>query len=305
MSIPFIALFYYQLMDTRQLEYFTAVAAELNVTEASHRLFVAQSTVSAGLRSLERELGVRLFERTTKSVRLTDAGEELLPRAQQILDQVEALRVLAGQADGGLRGRLRLGIFSGLEQIGNLPAVLRDLRLRFPGIEVSLTASASGSLGLSDDLSHGRLDAAFVAVPPSPELDAVELLSADYVAVLPSEHRLANQPAVSLAELAGEPWVEVPAGYGNRIQLEAALTRLGLSRQIVAEVPGLPAVAGYVAAGLGVAVIPKVVPFSGCTVRPLSDELPAWRLQIATRTGSARRPVLQALIQLFGEHNDT
>ncbi len=290
-------------MDTRLLEYFTAVAAELNVTEAANRLFVAQSTVSAGLRSLERELGVQLFARTTKSVRLTEAGEHLLPRAQEILDQVEALRVLAGQADGGLRGRLRLGIFVGLEQVGHLPSVLRDLRTRFPGVEVSLTASSSGSLGLSEDLNHGRLDAAFVAVPPPPELDTVELLSADYVAVLPPDHRLTARQSVSLADLAGEPWVEVPAGYGNRIQVEAALTSLGLGRQIAAEVPGLPAVPGYVAAGLGVAVIPKVVDFEGCAVRPLSEELPAWRLQIATRKGSSRRPVLQALVQLFGEHN--
>lgn len=290
-------------MDTRLLEYFTAVAAELNVTEAAHRLFVAQSTVSAGLRSLERELGVQLFERTTKSVRLTDVGDALLPCAQEILDQVEALRVLAGQSDGGLRGRLRLGIFVGLEQVGHLPSVLRELRARFPEVEVSLTASSSGSLGLSEDLSHGRLDAAFVALPPPPELNAVELLSADYVAVLPPDHRLAARQSVSLADLAGEPWVEVPTGYGNRIQLEAALTSLGLSRQIAAEVPGLPAVAGYVAAGLGVAVIPKVVDFEGCTVRPLTEELPAWRLQIATRKGSSRRPVLQALVQLFGEHN--
>jgi Transcriptional regulator len=290
-------------MDTRQLEYFTTIAAELNVTEAAHRLFVAQSTVSAGLRSLERGLGVQLFERTTKSVRLTDAGAELLPHAQEILDQVESLRMLAGQADGGLRGRLQLGIFVGLEQIGHLPAVLRELRDRFPGVEVSLAASGSGSLGLSEDLSHGRLDAAFVAVPPPPDLDAVELLRADYVAALPPGHRLSAQPAVSLADLAGEPWVEVPAGYGNRIQLEAALTSRGLSRRIVAEVPGLPAAAGYVAAGLGVAVIPKVVDFDGCAVRPLTEKLPAWRLHIATRKGSSRRPVLQALVQLFGEHN--
>lgn len=290
-------------MDTRLLEYFTTVAAELNVTEAGHRLFVAQSTVSAGLRSLERELGVQLFERTTKSVRLTDAGEALLPQAQEILDRIEAFRFLAGQSDGGLRGRLRLGIFSGLEQIGNLPAVLQELRQRFPGVEVSLSTSPSGSLGLSDDLSHGRLDAAFVAVPPPPEFDAVELLTAGYVALLPPGHRLADQSSVSLAELAAEPWVDVPAGYGNRIQLDAALAHAGLTRQIAAEVPGLPAVAGYVAGGLGVAVIPQVGDTTGCLVRPVTDELPTWRLLIATRRGSGRRPVLQALIRLFGEHN--
>jgi DNA-binding transcriptional LysR family regulator len=147
------------------------------------------------------------------------------------------------------------------------------------------------------------LDAAFVAVPPPPEFDAVELLTAGYVALLPPGHRLADRPSVSLVELAAEPWVDVPAGYGNRIQLDAALAHAGLTRQIAAEVPGLPAVAGYVAGGLGVAVIPQVVDATGCLVRPVTDELPTWRLLIATRRGSGRRPVLQALIRLFGEHN--
>src|SRR4051794_8617898 len=143
-------------METRLLEYFVAVASELSVTEAARRLYAAQSTVSAGLRSLEAELGVQLLRRTTQTVQLTTAGEELLANTQQIIDAVERLRVLASETASGQRGRLTLGTFTGQDLVHDLPAALRVFRTTYPHVDLRLVLSERGSTGFAEDLVRGR-----------------------------------------------------------------------------------------------------------------------------------------------------
>ncbi|MDO9395153.1 MAG: LysR family transcriptional regulator [Herbiconiux sp.] len=287
-------------METRLLEYFVNVADEQNVTRASERLFVAQSTVSAGLRSLERDLGVRLFERTTKTVQLLPAGEALLPLARSLLDDVEGLRAVAGQSATGLRGRVRIGTFAGL-QLLDLPRVLGRFRREHPLVDVQLVASASGSTGLVDDLARGRLDLAFSALPTPPDLDAWPVARYPFVVLVPAGHRFAEAGRpVALAELAGEDWIDLLPGYGNRVLLDAALADRGLARHVAAELAELPSVALYVAAGLGVAVIPEVEGIEGvegCVVLLLRDPLGPWVVSLAVRHGATRRPHLRALIE--------
>lgn len=285
-------------METRLLEYFVTVADELSVTRAAERLFVAQSTVSAGLRSLEGELGVTLFERTTKSVRLLAAGEVLLPLARALVDDADELRRAATESGSGLRGRVRIGTFTGM-QLLDLPAVLGRFRREHPLVDIQLVSSPVGSTGLADDLGHGRLDLAFLAVPAPPTLDAWPIATFDFVALVPEGHRLATRAAVSLADLAGEEWVDVLPGYGNRLQLDRALADRGLVRHLAAELPDLPSVAPWVAAGFGVAVVPDVISASGCARLPLSDPPPPWVVSLAVRRGAARRPLLAALAQVL------
>ena len=204
-------------METRLLEYFVAVAGELSVTEAARRLYAAQSTVSAGLRSLETELGVQLLHRTTKTVELTAAGEELLIEARRILDAVERLHVLASETASGHRGRLTLGTFTGQDLVHDLPSALRAFRISRPHVDLRLVSSQRGSTGYAEDLIRGRLDVAFFALTPPPELDVFELLEVPYVALVAESHPLATDPTVSLARLASEPWIDSPPGYGGRV----------------------------------------------------------------------------------------
>ncbi len=289
-------------MDTRLLEYFVTVAAEESITETAHVLDVAQSTVSVGLRSLERELGVTLFDRSTRSVRISEAGEQLLPQARVALDAVEEIRTRAGQNAAGERGRLRVGIFTAMEQLNRLPEALSDFRALHPGIDVTLGASRSGSTGLSEDLLRGRIDLAFVALDNGNDFETVELSSAPYVALLPSSHPLAHTRSVSLAQLADDNWVDVMEGYGNRLEVERALRERGLTRHIIAEVNAVPAIPLFVAAGLGVSVVPLVVEAKGCAVVPLSDSLPRWRLSLAMRTENASRVPIRAFVEIVTKH---
>jgi DNA-binding transcriptional LysR family regulator len=281
-------------MDSRMLEYFVAVADERNLTRAAARLFVAQSTVSAGLRSLETELGVRLFDRDTKSVSLLPAGEALLPIARDVLDGLDAMRSTAREAGSGLRGRVRVGTFAALH-VFDIPGVLGRFRLAHPGVDVQLVTSATGSTGLIDDLVKGRLDLAFVALPVPAGLSATAVVRRPFVAVVPVAHALANRSSLSLADLADEDWIDVLPGFGNRVQLDARLREEGISRRLSAEVADLPSVGPFVAAGVGIAVVPDVIDAHGCRIVPLSDGLPDWVVSLAVRRGGERQRAIAAL----------
>lgn len=283
-------------METRLLEYFVVVADETNVTRAASRLHVAQSTVSAGLRSLEGELGVALLERTTKSVRLLPAGEVLLPLARALVDDVEALRRAAGQSRQGLRGRVRIGTFAGLTVL-DLPGMLGRFRREHPLVDIQLISSPGGSTGLADDLVHGRLDLALLALPAPTELDAWAVAEFPFVALVPDGHPLAGRSSVRLTDLADEQWVDVLPGYGNRVQIDRAFAERGLNRRVAAEVADLPSLAPWVAAGFGVAVVPDVIEAPGCTVLPLGETLPPWVVSLAVRRGAQRHPLLAALTE--------
>lgn len=286
------------VMDLRALEQFVAVAEELNVTRAAARVHAAQSTVSAALRSLERELGATLLERTTRSVRLTPAGERALPEARAALAAAERLRDATRAAGAGLRGRVRVGTFSALDLI-DLPAALAAFREQHPGVELTLGVSARGSSGLQDDLLHGRLDIALVSPHGDPDLASYPLRAYPFLALLPTGHRLAGRRRLRLADLADEDWVDTPPGFGNRVLVDDALRRAGMARRLVVEAGDLPSVAAYVRAGLGVAVLPDAVPLDGCARVPLADPPDDWELHVAVRRtpppGAAARALLGAL----------
>src|SRR3954451_11570195 len=289
-------------METRLLEYFVAVAGELSVTEAARRLYAAQSTVSAGLRSLETELGVEVLHRTTKAVELTAAGEELLPEARRILDSVERLHALASETASGHRGRLTLGTFTGQDLVHDLPSALRAFRAGRPNFDLRLVSSQRGSTGYAEDLIRGRLDVAFFALTPPPELDVFDLLEVPYVALVAQSHAFAPTPTVSLARLASEPWIDSPPGYGGRVGVEHALAERRLRRQVIAEIADVPAIPIYVATGMGVAVVPDIVDPVGCARLALAEPIPPWTISLATRRNATDRPAVAALIEELRSH---
>jgi DNA-binding transcriptional LysR family regulator len=288
-------------MDIRALEHFVAVAEELNVTRAATRSHAAQSTVSAALRSLERELGATLLERTTRSVRLTAAGERVLPAARAAIAAVEQARDVARDESVGLRGRVRLGTFSSMGII-DLPTALAAFRVRHPGVELTLTVAARGSSGLQDDLLRGRLDVAMFSPPADPGLLTHRLLTAPFRAFLPSGHPLSGRSSLRLADLADEDWVDTPLGFGNRTMLDRSLQLAGLSRRIVVESGDLPSALGFVRAGLGVAVLPVAMETDGWTQIPVSDGPADWELHLAVRRTPPPGAAAQALLAALRGH---
>ncbi|MBE1494500.1 DNA-binding transcriptional LysR family regulator [Amycolatopsis lexingtonensis] len=288
-------------METRQLEYFVAVAEELSFTRAAQRVFAVQSTVSAAVRSLEAELGTRLFDRSTRRVALSAAGTAFLPEAKAAIEALERARATVQEASEGLRGSLRIGTLTSIGDL-DLPGLLGAFHRRYPLVDIHVTVSITGSTGLADDVRHGRLDVALVGLPEA-DLAGLDVLRVDtwpFVVVLPATHRLAARKAVRLADLAGESFIDTPRGFGNRVLLDRAFDALGSPRRVTVEVADLRPVPGYVRAGLGVAVVPDTVgpPEADVVVRPLAGTGLDWPLNLVTAAAKPPSRALRTLLDL-------
>src|ERR1700759_5289904 len=148
-------------MELRQLAVFVAVADEGSFTRAADRLHVVQSAVSAGVRNLEKELGARLFDRSTHRVELTDAGRVLLPEARATLAAAQAARDAVDEARGGLRGTVVLGTMQAQgSRALDLVGVLAPFRAAPPAVEVAIRHSG-GSSQMAQEVIDGLLDLAF------------------------------------------------------------------------------------------------------------------------------------------------
>ena len=253
-------------MDVRQLEYFVAVAEELSFTRAAARCHVVQSALSYQIARLEREHGVTLFERTSRSVRLAAAGELLLPRARAVLDELDVARAELAELAGVITGRLRLGMVGSTGQAA--PVVERTLAAfhhRHPAVEIAIRDT--GSRHMAEQVRAGELDMAFVGLfADQLPADLVHRILTDepLVAALPRGHPLAEAPA-DLADLAAESaFVEMRAESGLRHQVDAAFARAGVTRRIAFELATSDAVVRFVALGFG----PALVPRSAAAARP-------------------------------------
>jgi DNA-binding transcriptional LysR family regulator len=292
-------------MEQRQLEFFIAVAEELNFTRAARRTHAVQSTVSASIRALERTLGSPLFDRSTTSVALTDAGRALLPEAKHALESLDAARAAVEGAGHGLRGSIRLGTLASLTAV-DLPTLIGAFRKTHPLVRLHMTAAAEGSSGLLEKLRAHRLDAAFVGVDTT-SVDGIELTPIATFQprlLVPADHPLATAGRADAGALAGEPFIDLPAGYCNRIRSDNDFRRAGLSRTVVVEVVDLATIPRYVEAGLGVAVVPPLRAESGARVVPVGLDPPAtpWTLAVARPAATPPSRALQAFLDLIPAH---
>jgi DNA-binding transcriptional LysR family regulator len=194
-------------VELRQLRYFVTVAEEMHFGRAAARLHIVQTAVSQQIRRLERELGVDLFDRSPRHVRLTIAGERFLPEARAVLAAEERARAAIANLAGDRARTLRLGTSTGLGE--HLDMVLDRLARIAPGISVEL-ASAPTKTRL-DRVRQGRLDATFVrGLGEVRDLRMVPVWDDPLVVALPANHPLAESDTVDIADLAALPIHLVP-----------------------------------------------------------------------------------------------
>ncbi|MCU1684535.1 MAG: LysR family transcriptional regulator [Amycolatopsis sp.] len=291
-------------METRQLEYFVAVAEELSFTRAARRLFAVQSTVSAAVKSLEAELKTSLFDRSTRRVALSAAGSAFLPEAKAALEAFDRARSVVQEASEGLRGSIRFGTMSSVGVL-DLPGLLGAFHQRYPLVEIAVSVSPTGSTGLAEDVRHGRLDVALVGAS-EPELSGLRsrrLGTVPYIAVVPLGHRLADAETVTLADLAGERFVDAPPGFSNRMAIDRAFELLDAPRRVSIEVADLSTVPNYVGEGLGVAVIPDVggLRHQGAVTVPIAELALVWPFTIVTLADRPPSRALRTLLDLIDE----
>ncbi|MEU3222165.1 LysR family transcriptional regulator [Streptomyces sp. NPDC006976] len=287
-------------MELQQMRYVIAVAETNSFTRAAEQCLVVQSALSHQIGRLERELGARLFERTTRRVRLTPAGEAFLPAARQCLEAAERAAAEVAAAVGEVRGRLAVGLIPTVTAV-DIPAALRDFRRRYPQVRISLRVGASDEL--AEQVRQGALDVAFLGLPATatPRGLAFHEIGRDrLVAVVAPGHPLAGAPAVDLRRLASEVFVDFPAGTAGRAQTDQAFSAAGLVRDVAFEVTTADYIAALVAPGLAVAMLPPAYAdrLPGIVAVEVSDA-PA-RVQHAAWSRSGRTPAATAFLGALG-----
>ncbi|WP_052868725.1 LysR family transcriptional regulator [Streptomyces niger] len=292
-------------MDQRRLEYFLSVAEELNFTRAAQRLHVTQSTLSAGIKALEHELRAELLIRSTRSVRLTEAGSAFLPEARAAIEALDRARAAVEPLSAGLRGSLTVGVLSGLTLI-DVPALAGDFHRRHPEVRLRTETSQRGTAGLIERIKESHVDVAFVGADIKDEhLRTRAIKQFDVQLLVPAGHRLSGRKSVRLRDVAKEPFVDMPPGFGQRQIVDDAFTRAELSRRVLIEASDITTIADFVAHNLGVALLPPdFAETAGDAVRvvPLADARLSWTLGVVV---SATRPptrALHAFLDLIPHH---
>ncbi|CDO27649.1 LysR substrate-binding domain-containing protein [Mycolicibacterium porcinum] len=244
-------------MELRHLRYFRAVGEELHFGRAAERLHIAQPPLSQQIRQLERELGVELFTRTTRSVELTPAGRTFLQRAIEILGAVDDAGLEARRIAAGVEGRVAIGCV-GSATYSLLPELVRALGESLPGVEVSVRGEMLAPAQI-DALEAGAIDLALLRPPVSRDDITVETVRRDRLLVaLPAGHRLAERAEVTATDLRNEDFV-VHVGHGRSV-MSSLVTGIcadaGFTPRIRQEVSETSTLVTLVAAGLGVAIVP-------------------------------------------------
>ncbi len=257
----------------QQLRYAVAIAEEQSFTRAAQRCFVVQSALSRQIKSLESELGVRLFARTSRKVEVTPAGEAFVQQARLCLQAAERAKTSAAAAHGDIRGALTIGVIPTVTAV-DVAAVLGAFRRSYP--EVGVHVRTGGSDEFLRRIAAGELDVGFLGLAEGVTPQGVqtrELSRERLVAVLAEGHRLAERRRLRLEDLADEPFVDFPEGSSGREQSDLAFDRAGLRREVSLEVNTADLLTGLVRQGLGVALVaPSVAREApGCVCIPVSD----------------------------------
>src|SRR4051812_18783696 len=243
-------------MELRQLEYFVAVAEEANFPRAARRAHVAQPAVSTQVARLEKELGQQLLDRSRREVRLTAAGEAVLPYARAALTAVHDARLAVEELGDLVRGSVAIGTVTAHNL--DMPALLAAFSRAHPAVEITLGTDDSDAL--IDGVQSGRLDLVIASVGSGevPDGLSVEVTTDESIeAVVGKGDPWRNRSSVPVAALAERPLITLPVGTGIRRRLDEACAAAGVAVRIAFEASTPIELAELAERGLGVAIVPQ------------------------------------------------
>lgn len=243
-------------MELRQLRYFAVLAEELNFTRAAARLHISQPPLSLQIAQLERELGIRLFDRNNRRVVLTEAGKAFLNDVRITLGRLADATLRARDVGQGLAGRIEIGL-SGSHFLGPVPTLIARYTKQYP--QVSVLLNEMNPAAQLEALRGHRIDVSISRTKVDDEvLKSMPLWPDPVVAALPRAHALAGRKRLALPDLAGEAFVvlrQETSGFARA--LAQACAQAGVSLRVTQTVAEVPAQVALVEAGLGVALVPR------------------------------------------------
>jgi DNA-binding transcriptional LysR family regulator len=273
-------------MDEKRLRYFLAVVEEQGVTRAANRVHVAQPSLSQTLHALEGELGVALFHRVGRGLRLSAAGQALVGPAREVLRSIDAARGAVSEVAEVLAGTIEIATLATLA-VDPLAALIGRFRREYPGVVVRVQEPNS-TAGVGAMVREGVCELGFARLPlPREDLRAHELGQQELLFVLGPETSLPGTGALAAATLRDIPLVVSPPGTSTRMLLEQALEAVGVTPRIAVEMDAREAIVPLVLAGAGAALLPAPLAREagrrGALVR-------AARPRIVRRIGLVHRP---------------
>lgn len=287
-------------MEIKQVESFLVLVDELHFGRASKRLHMTQPALSRLIRSLEAELKERLFDRSTRSVELTSAGEALLRPARDFLDAHERAVATVVQAGSGQVGRVRLG-FAGASSHLPVSRLVKECYDRHPGLTIELHGSNFADAGLTKVVS-GEFDIALGRWRAIPAGIASRVIRREgFVLAVPVWHPRAGDGVVSLGDVAHESFIILPPQPGSQIneRLFELSERYGAQLRLRQAAPDTWTGLALVGAGVGVmltlSTVRDSVQFPGVVFLELSDELEPAFLSLAWKENSSNAAVASVL----------
>jgi DNA-binding transcriptional LysR family regulator len=285
-------------VELRQIEYFFAVAEEGSFTRAAARLFMGQSSLSASVLALERELGTQLFKRGRNGTELTDAGQAFLEPARAALADLDRARDAVAEVRGALRGSVRIAALAMPPRLDLAEAIARFHR-RHPNVQIQVFPTDSKSMIAL--VAEGQVD---FAITPRIEhmtakLSFEPLIRTPLALLCPSGHRLAGAQDVDPRDVIHELVIDLPRSWLARELFDRLLAGHGMARQIRLEVSGWLAALGLVQKGVGIAYGPH-----GCHDRGIFRRVrwaalagaPVWEIGVATREEALRGAAARAFL---------
>jgi LysR family transcriptional regulator, benzoate and cis,cis-muconate-responsive activator of ben and cat genes len=303
-NIEYMKPFRYHQFDLRQLTSFAEIVRIGSYRGAAKTLHIAQPALSRQIQNLESALGVVLFERGLRRLRLTAEGHELAARLPGLFAHIDRITECTQFASRGTAGHLRVGD-AGIATTEVLLPSLRILRKRWPDLRLSFYQNTSE--GFFSDLIEDKIDCAFTMLPSShPDLASRRLISLEVGIVLPPGHRLAKQKEISLGDLRDESWIMAPRAANALLydEIIGCCHRAGFSPRIIDEVSPRPRVISQVACGVAVTTLIESVKhlcIGGTTYRRLVQPTPRITCYLVYRRNDSSA-LLQALISLCRTH---
>lgn len=263
-------------MTLLQLQYFQTLAHVLHYTQAAAELHIAQPSLSYSIKELEKELGVKLFEKDSRHIKLTIYGEQFLPYAERILSMLDEGVNVLHQMAGSAQQIIRLGYFHSISA-SLIPSIMLDIYGQDQNQNIRFQFAEAASFDLFQMLKKGELDFSF-CLHQDEELESVVVMRQPLYLAVPEHHPLAKRESVTFQDFAREPVVMLDKPSNLRTQLDRVYAKNGLTPNVVFEVRECNAALQYVALHFGVSVLPRVPAMENerVVVLPISDEDPAF-----------------------------
>ncbi|KRW95227.1 hypothetical protein AQY21_15620 [Paracoccus sp. MKU1] len=289
-------------MELRQIHYFIAIAEEEHFGRAAQRLRIAQPALSRQMRLLEEELGLQLFDRLPRGVRLSAAGQVFLIELRRVVGELQRAVAVTRRAAAGEAGVLRLSLIESACWHGLVPESLRIFRMRFPAVDLSLTTMSTGPQLAA--LRQCKTDAALVYNPPPAEdLTTVPLIRYPAVLAMPADCPLAERPRIHLADLASWPLIGFRRAASPRFydDISVSMHAAGVASRYIAELENETEMLALVSAGAGLAIANSAQrwrPPHGVRFAPVEDLDVGLHLHLLHRLGDVP-PTLTQFIQIL------